>query len=302
MKKFLSILLVLVISVMALPMLVSAVTYDSSTELDNKNTTTWAKIPDGRLGELSYKASGPTFDFLFTATGMEAEVAYSLIYYANPYPGNNPGLLIGTGTSDTVGALTISDTPDLGMNLPTPPDSNMIVSHSGPPDNYPHPFGAKIWLVPSDCYSGTSVSVWSPERFLFETDLITYTDTNLGGGTGVSLTTTITEPVSTIGVSITPDLLNFGSVAIGSCSTDVPITVTNTGNVPITVTAIPSSGFYSDCMQLKPSGGTYTSSVGWESPKIYAGTSLIVYAKVCPTIAYSGVTTGNIDFMTEFAP
>jgi hypothetical protein len=284
------------------PMSVSAVPYDKTLVLDNKDTTTWARITDGVLGTLSYGSSGATFNYSFTATGLEATTAYSLIYYANPYPGNNPGALIGTGTSGADGSLIISGAPNLNKNLPTPPDANMLIDHSVPPDNYATAHGAKIWLVPSACYSGTSIAVYSPTRFLFETDMLNYTDTDLGGGSTLTTTATVTEPVATIGLTVSPATLAFGSVAIGSCSADIPITLNNTGNVPIKVTANPSAGINASCMQLQPFGGTYTSASGWVSPTILAGQSLVVNAKLCPTIAFSGTVPGTLGFNASFAP
>ena len=297
MKRFLALLLVVVTCL--LPSSVSAVTYDSTLVLDNKDTTTWARISDGCLGTLSYNASGPTFSFSFTATGLEATTAYSLIYFANPYPGNNPGALLGTGTSAADGSLSIIASPNLNKSLPTPPDANMLIDHSLPPDNYAHAHGAKIWLVPSSCYSGPSVTVWSPSRFLFETDMVTYLDTDLGGGTGVPLTTTVTEPAATIGLSVSPPSITFGSVAIGSCSANNPITLTNTGNVPIKVTAVTSSGFYTDCLKINE-----VTANGWLSTAIPVGGNLIVQAKVCPTMAYSGTITSTtgVNFLASFAP
>jgi hypothetical protein len=281
-----------------------AVAYDGTTLLEDKNPDTWAIIVGGKTGTLSYVTSGATFDFSFVASGMEAGVPYSLIYYANPYPGNFPGALIGTGTATAGGALTITGSPNLGIDLPTAPDSNMLVAHNVPPDNYVHPYGAKIWCVPSVCYNATSKSIitWSPTRFLLETDLITYTDTDKTGGTPITTTTTITEPVSTIGMTVSPTALAFGSVAIGADSAEVAITLNNTGNVPIKATATTSAGFYTDCMLFKPNGGVYSSASGWVSPTIASGASLIVYAKVHPTITYSGTVTGTLNFVASFAP
>ena len=284
---------------MAIPLPVFAVTFDSTLTLDNKNPDTWARIADGRLGTLQYNASGATFSFNFSATGMEASTSYSLIYYANPYPGNNPGALIGVGTSGADGAVTITGSPNLNMNLPTPPDSNMLVDHSVPPDSYAHAFGAKIWLVPSACYDSAlkKIITWSPARFLFETDVITYTDTDRVGGSGVTTTTTITEPVATIGLSVSPPAVNYGSVAIGLCSTEFPITLTNTGNVPIKVTATTTAGFYTECMKINS-----VMANGWISTIIPVGGNLIIQTKVCPTSTYSGTATGSVSFLASFAP
>jgi hypothetical protein len=291
--------LAIIVMAMAIPVSVSAVTFDSSLTLDNKDTTTWARIADGKLGTLQYNASGATFSYSFSATGMENGVAYSLIYYANPYPGNNPGALIGVGTADGSGNVLISGSPNLGISLPTVPDSNMVTSHAGAPDFYVHPYGAKIWLVPSACYDAglKKVITWSPARFLFETDLITYTDTDAGTGSSTPLTTTIVEQVATIGLSISPPAVNYGSVAIGACSADFPMTLTNTGNVPIKVTATTTAGFYTDCMKINS-----LTANGWISTTIPVGGNLIIQTKVCPTIAYNGTANGSISFIASFAP
>jgi hypothetical protein len=296
-KKYIGILVCLALVFMGLAFVqpTKAVTFDSSLDLVNKDPSTWAIIGTMQ-GTLDYFESGNTFAFTFSATGLEALTDYSLIYYANPWPGNNPGKLIGVGTSDGSGSLTITGMPNLNMSLPTPPDSNMVVDHCVLPDMYSHCYGAKIWLVPSDCYTEPAVTTWSPTRFLFETDLINYTDTDLAG-TGVPLTTTITEPVAIIGLTVSPPSLSFGSVSVGSCSENSSITLTNAGNVPIKVTASTSAGFYTDCLKIND-----VTANGWVSPTIAVGGHLDVNVKVCPTIAYSGTITGNVSFVASFAP
>jgi hypothetical protein len=313
-RLFLGLIIGLImVTMVAIPSAVMAVSptptpvagYTNAAQLEDKDAS-WAVVGlgTGKTAVLSYNANGATFAFNLVASGLEASTAYSLIYYADPYPGNSPGALIAIGTSDASGGLTITGSPELNMNLPTPPDTNMTVSHAGAPDNYTHPFGAKVWLVPSACYDATlkKVSTWTQTRFLFETDLITYTDTNLAGGTGVALTTTITATVPTIGMGINPVQLNFGSVVQGADSAEVTITLSNTGNVPIKATATTSTGFYADCLLLKPNGGAYTSANGWMSPSIPVGGNLIVTAKVHPTTAYSGTLTGTVSFIASFAP
>ena len=301
MKKYLGILVCLALVFMGLAVVqpTKAISYDSSLTLENKNLITWAKIEgDGIFGTLLYNSTSNTFNFSLTVSGLEFDTAYSLIYYANPDPGNHPGKLIGTGISDGSGGLSILGMPDLNMNIPTPPDSNMVVSHAGTPDFYVHPFGAKIWLVPSNCYIEPAITVWQMARFLFETDLINYTDTDLVIiGTGVPLTTTITEPVATIGLTVSPPTLGFGSVDVGTCSGDFVITLTNAGNVPIKVTASTSAGFYTDCLKIND-----LTANGWVSPTIPVGGHLDVNAKVCPTIAYSGTIAGSVSFVASFAP
>jgi hypothetical protein len=300
MKQFLSILLVLVISVMAIPVLVSA---DSGTlYLVCKNPDTWTRVNDTTFGTLVYNTSGPTFDFNFTATGL-TDGAYSLIYYANPYPGNFPGALIGTGVA-AGGALTITGSDNFDMDLPTPPDSNMLVAHNVPPDNYAHAYGAKIWLVPSECYDANtkSVIVWSPTRFLFETDLITYTDTNKTGGKGISLTTVVTEPAAVISFDVDKQSLDFGGVAIGSCSASQIITITNIGNVPIAVTVTPSAGFYTTSLKLGNIESEVLATGGkWVTSTIAVDGNYSYSAIVCPLPGLSGTQTGTLTFIAEYA-
>jgi hypothetical protein len=285
------------------PVLPAVAGYSSTLLLENKNPTTWAPITgDGVWGVLDYNSSGTTFQYTLTASGLE-NVDYSLIYYANPAPGNNPGKLLGTGLA-AGNVLTIVGTTDIGMSLPSVPDSNMVTPHNVAPDNYAHAFGAKIWLVPSTCYNGVdSITTWSYTRFLFETDLITYTDTDAVGAVGTggtTFTTTVTEMPSTMGLTVTPFDIPFGSVYIGTCSAGSIINLHNSGTVPIKVTATTTSGFYANCLKFT---GTTTLVNGWVSPvSIAAGADYPITVSICPTIAYSGTLAGSVSFMASYAP
>ena len=137
----------------------------ASVELKKKDPVTWNVVP-GASGILSYHTSGNTFNYNFTASGLKASTGYSLIYYADPWPGNHPGALIGSGTSDSSGVLNLSGSPDLGMDLPTSLDAN-------------YPAGAKIQLVLSSDYneSTKTLTAWNPAEYLFEMNLITYKKT-----------------------------------------------------------------------------------------------------------------------------
>ena len=131
--------------------------------MDNKDPITWEPIADGISGTLTYNTSGPTFQYTFSGTGLQ-NISYSLIYYADPWPGNHPGALIGSGTASG-GNLSLSGSPELSMNLPAPGDAN-------------YPAGAKIWLVPSSDYDAGSkaLTAWNPTQYLFEMNLISYND------------------------------------------------------------------------------------------------------------------------------
>jgi hypothetical protein len=271
--------------------------------LDNKNPDTWQRIADGKYGVFTYNSSGDTLNWSLAVAGLgETPTQYSLIYYANPYPGNFPGALIWSGESTAEGRIDVAlNSVDLGIDLPTPPDSNMVTSHAAPPDSYTHHYGAKIWLVPSSCYDSNTKSItsWQPDKFLFETDLINYVDTDKTGGSETSLTTTVTEAQATIAFSRDPSDLVFGSVAIGSCSSVHTITITNIGNVPIIVTLTPSAGFYTSCLKLD---GALVPTGGWQTSKLDEDESYTFGATVCPLPGLSGTQVGTITYMAEFAP
>ncbi len=129
--------------------------------LENKDENNWFVLTDQTYGTLEFNPCGKPFEFTLTANGLSSSTSYSLIYYADPWPGNYPGALIWTGDSDADGKINVSDDADLGMDLPKSPDEN-------------YPEGAKIWLVPSNDYSGGEMSGWNPENYLFEYNLINY--------------------------------------------------------------------------------------------------------------------------------
>ena len=137
--------------------------------LENKVPNVWTTIlGDGMWGILKWAGDGNTFNFLSTleAHGLTPNTDYSLIYYADGWPGNNPGALLGTNDSDGSGDLTISNDVNLGYDLPHPSDANS-------------PGGAKIWLVPNSDYNGSNaMTAWNPTQYLFETNLIQYDDTD----------------------------------------------------------------------------------------------------------------------------
>lgn len=142
--------------------------------LENETEVTggpWTIINDGTHADLTWTGDGNTFNYSLTGTGLAATTAYSLIYYADGWPGNNPGAFIGSATTDGSGNITMSGNPDLLTDMPNPSDGNFTV-------------GAKIWLVRSSDYNGGSLSTgpmtaWNPSQYLFEGNVyIHYNDTN----------------------------------------------------------------------------------------------------------------------------
>lgn len=167
--------------------------YWSTVELENKDTSSWeANTGDGIKGTLTYELAAPTFNYEFEATGLTLNTGYSLIYYADrqdrfvDWGGDNPGALIATFTTDSNGdILATTGSKNLAMNLPHVDDWNGTAdaNYCTDPDNYDLCRGAKIWLVPSTSYdtTGKKLNGWNPTTYLFETDLITYDDTDTDG-------------------------------------------------------------------------------------------------------------------------
>lgn len=146
-----------------------------SLRLENENIVEggpWTIINDNTFANLTWVGDGPTFNYTLNAQGLTPSTSYSLIYYADGWPGNNPGAFIGAHTTDASGNIVSgAGNPNLGVDLPTLPDGNFAV-------------GAKIWLVRSSDYnSGTPstgpMTAWNPSQYLFEGNVyINYNDTN----------------------------------------------------------------------------------------------------------------------------
>ncbi len=142
------------------------------------NDDDWSIVEDGASGKLKYNLSGETFDFEFEGKGLEPTTSYSLIYYADPWPGDNPGAWIASGTSDGDGEIELNGSVDLDTDLPNPDDDNY-----DNPVNGQDPPGAKIWLVLSADYNDNlaetgPMTAWNPTEYLFEGNTITYDDTD----------------------------------------------------------------------------------------------------------------------------
>jgi predicted ribosomally synthesized peptide with SipW-like signal peptide len=120
---------------------------------------------DGMVGYLDYNTVGSKFNYTFSATGLKKDGTYYLIYYADPWAGNHPGAQI--ATFNAVGGIiaSTSGSVDLGIDLPSSPDDNLLL-------------GAKIWLVPSSDWDGTKMTAYNEPNYLFETYLIWYNDTD----------------------------------------------------------------------------------------------------------------------------
>jgi len=157
--------------------------------LENKRAD-WSIIDDNTVAALIYNPSGDNFNYALVGSGLKPDTIYSLIYYADKpdrfapenWGGDYPGALIGSGTTTTNGNLAMDGSINLNMNLPCPPDANIDGEDYRVTDKYSNAHGAKLWLVPSSDYNVAGRTIkpnWHPGTYLFETDLISYTDTNI---------------------------------------------------------------------------------------------------------------------------
>ncbi len=133
--------------------------------LYEKDPATWEIVEGGAWGKMKYNLSGSTFDFVFNGHGLNAGDNYTLIYYPDPWPGNDL-ICLGSGIANGGGNVHIKGSVNTG-DLPIEADEN-------------YKDGAKIWLVLSsdvNC-NDQKMKGWQPTEYLFEYDLITFDDTD----------------------------------------------------------------------------------------------------------------------------
>lgn len=144
-------------------------------------TGPWPIFPDNRRwGRLKHSLWGTQFAFSFEGRRLLPKTSYTLIYYADPWPGS--GLIcLGSGKTNKAGNIEIHGKKDIGTSLPASYDANFNpVSPSGA-------VGAKIWLVLADdvqCADGAMMINWNPAAYLFEYNLIVYENVDINFGDG----------------------------------------------------------------------------------------------------------------------
>ena len=158
--------------------------------LEDKNSAWIARTGTSPKAELTFDPVNPTFKGTLTIDGLSGD--YALIYYPDqadrfdPLKWNGEGGIVIKKFTTTGGHDVISLDEEIGINLPKSTDWNVnpipdyCDLHNGF-DNYTHCKGAKLWIVPtSDLTGGNSLPLidWDPAAWLFETDLIVYSDCN----------------------------------------------------------------------------------------------------------------------------
>jgi len=190
--------------------------------LCSKNTNDW-QCNNDMTATLEFDTVNPTFKGTLTTTGL-ANVDYALIYYPDKEDRFDPnkwngdgGKVIATWNGNAAG-LVID--VDLGMNLPNTGDWNInpspdyCLNHNGF-DSYAHCKGAKLWIVPVSDLTGDNnlpLDAWNPTTYLFETDLVVYSDCNLDPQ-DFPVDMVKTGPITTLTTktkSLTPMLVCYG--------------------------------------------------------------------------------------------
>jgi hypothetical protein len=206
--------------------------------------TSWA-CTGTKTATLTFDTVGPTFKGTLTTHNLQ-NIDYALIYYpdktdrfASDKWNGAGGKVITTWTGDANGPFNT----DLGINLPNTDDWNAVASPDycdlrNTWDDYAHCRGAKIWIVPTtDLTSNTDLPLdaWTPSSYLFETDLITYVDSDLP--TTGTMGTEVVVPDPTCGISAS-GIGDFGTMTRGQTKgSDYSIysTVTTSGDSAATI-------------------------------------------------------------------
>jgi hypothetical protein len=135
-------------------------------------------LDNGMWGKLDYSLWGKEFKFSFEGKRLLPKKNYTLIYYADPWPGNY-SICLGSGKTNKAGNIEIHGSQDIGTGLPVSGDANYKAVPNGS-----GAVGAKIWLVLSDdvkCTNGSSNMLnWNPTAYLFEYNLIVYEHNEMG--------------------------------------------------------------------------------------------------------------------------
>lgn len=155
----------LMLGSMAIPALAAPGGKDSPANDNPQNVYLYAKdaswniVWGGAWGKYNYKLSGTTISGPFNGHGLVPGTDYTLISYNDPW--GSAHMVIGSGVADANGNVHIKGTVNLGV------DGDSTWDQSGAPGD-----GYKIWLVKTDDMSGSGLTGWNPDAYLFEHNLI----------------------------------------------------------------------------------------------------------------------------------
>ena len=148
------------------------VSYMGKIRLVNKHLTDWTEESVNGQAIIYYTVLNNTFSWRYQSSSVIDRDAYTLIYYKD----NDANV------DDAQRLVTLG--VDGGWNYYLPhhsdwnegPDANYC-NKVNTFDDYEHCNGAKLWLVPTDAIDGNTVDWSKANEFLFETDLIWYSNT-----------------------------------------------------------------------------------------------------------------------------
>lgn len=176
----------------------------------------WGNIAEGQTGTFTYDCDG----FTFNSVNVAASTPYTLISYAEPYPGTGSKVL-GTGASDANGDITISGTDGWESNL---------VANTYTAGEYAGQTGSKVWLVPTVDFNGVQLVAWNQANYLFEDNLISPSCEPSSGAT-TEVSGTIER---TLSISTDTGAVAFNNFVVGDNEKD------NIGAITVTSTFVPT--------------------------------------------------------------
>ena len=151
--------------------------YDPATGCPVPGNGPWPIFLDGAWGKMNYDILGDKFRFAFEGEKLQAKKDYTLIYYPDPWPGNNL-ICLGSGATDDDGKIKIAGKKEITDSQGKPTGLPLSYDANYNPTSPSGASGAKIWLVLSDdvqCTGDiTSMTAWNPTGYLFEDNLIVY--------------------------------------------------------------------------------------------------------------------------------
>jgi len=130
--------------------------------LVQKDPITFIPVPDGYNAKVILSCACSACPMRINIVGKaQANIQYSLIYYADPWAGNHGGYQIATFRSDTKGYIRYAGQLRIWGAIPNPADAN-------------YPTGGKLWIVPSTDYNPATNSMiaWNPANYILDTNLV----------------------------------------------------------------------------------------------------------------------------------
>ena len=221
------------IFIIAILIAMISVTSAASVNLVHKDSN-WNEIDSAGLLNYTIPCTAELMTYTFTvveSNNMLPNTPYSLVFYSRTDAGtwnpdtvwtNQDTSLIDSGTTDVNGDLVLSGTFDFSLHGQGLENINDGKDYDGSVN------GAKVWLVPSADYDGSStITGWHPTNFLWETELVTCTDSN----TQIAVEVVVS---CSVGFGITPTNYDYGTLYPGACSVKNPdneqkVTLSNTG-------------------------------------------------------------------------